>query len=61
MMSAMTDTVTGTPADGTAVDGAVAEYSPELELIKAVPFSNYGAKGDQAFKVVSDNCNACHR
>ena len=61
-MVGMTDTVTGTTADGAAsagldsgIDsGAAAEYSPERELIAAKPFSNYGAKGDQAFRVVSD-------
>ena len=61
-MVGMTDTVTGTTADGAASAGldsgldrgAAAEYSPERELIAAKPFSNYGAKGDQAFRVVSD-------
>ena len=58
----MTDTVTGTTADGAATgvgdpsptETELTEYSPEAELISAVPFSNYGAVGDQAFKVVSD-------
>ena len=59
----MTDTVTGRTADETTdetpdetgrAEAERSEYSPESELIAAAPFSNYGATGDQAFKVVSD-------